>query len=747
MSRSARQSHSSVLKEVVKQTESDLDEEFKQRLSQAETPLGPNFQDIVKLRTELNKQVEKCEKKQAIVTMLRYSTELNRWEGEEERVEEVMERMQVDIESANRRIIQEEQNTEVLKAMLEKVTTGQSIMKQRAKEVQQVLMRVRYQLAQASHMKVLANGFLGIASTETASVRCELTRERTRFSERISRKQQDKAFIERLSRQKIERIGLAALAKDLAMQKRRVLVSNLEEEMKRHVQEVEKMERVRRDIEGYREGFRVISEILGRRKVEVEWETGVQQGTVESIVKEYSEMAVQEASLSSRYQQLTWDLSSSKSLLKSLKHLLHTPHFLLSSPCLSSLSALPEDEVNHLEHLSISLHSALLSLLTSIEVTHERVSGNLPDIDSPDRLNWRLLRDLTKGYRLNHRSRITTEYSPDGGHHQRRRSFTHITARKLSIPDPTSNESWAKIYGLLLTSAELRSCAEECQLDDKTCEEVETFWRKTLVVSYFMDRNILRSALKAQGNLRVTYLELIDKTNQALRFSVKDLCAYAKEALSCFISTNSHLEAYIHDLLTKNHAKIAANSAISQEHELNSDRKLEEIMRNRYISLLRSASEEPNPSIRFDKRRSVSNKRVNNPIDSEEAENRLIIETRNKVKMGVFTVPTVLKRVESMKTAKLMEDPPKIERAKRLLRGFLSTEKRISEIKDTERVTMKELEGHEAPLVRRFQGGLVPVYSRSSTASTKHTGRAATTSRGRQVRSGSEKLFPTNLKY
>ena len=743
MSRSARQSRSNVLKEVVKQTESDLEEAFKLRFSQVQAEF--HLPEVLNLHKELNSRVAACEKKRQILAILKYSTELNASEVQEHTHKAAAMRMSGELETVSTRIIQEEQTTETLKAMLEKVTTGQSIMKQRAREVQQVLARVSAQLAQARHMKVLAEGFCGKATAETGSVRGELQRDRERFQERVDRKLKDKEGLERTSRRKIERIGLAAMNQEEITQRKLSLVSSLEEETRRHMLEMQKSRQAKQDIAQYSHGFRVIAEMLAKRNAVISYESGLSPESVDIILQEYSAQVVQEASLASRYQQLTWDLREGKFHLKSLLRLLHFPGSTTSPNLVPALRS-TEETADHYERLSISLHCGLLSLLTAIETVHERVSSYASEAESPDVMNWVLIRDLTKGFRLSHRQRTLTSQHAEARYRKQRRSFTHISPQIPNFrEDEHSRETWGQVYGVLLTAGEIRGLAEERHLGEEETEQLGQFWRNTIVVSYFADLNMLRGAFQSSSQASL-YAELIEKSNLALRYSVKDLFAYSKEALISFASGIEHVQAYISDFTQRHPLNSANTQNILAEIESNSTLKLKEIMRSRYHLLFRSASEEPNPSLHFnsshDKRRFDSRKaHIVPPVDDEAGENQHIIASRALAKRSlVFPSPTLAKRAEiGRKLIHELEDPPETERAKSLLRGFLRTERKISAIKDSERVTFKQQFGHEPPCIRKFLGGVVQMqHSRASTAATKSY-------RSHHVRSESQKLFPTAL--
>ena len=742
MSRSARQSRSDVLKEVVKQTESDLEEAFKRRFSQVSVDF--HLSEVLTLHKELNRKVAICEKKQEILAFLKYSTELNVYEVQGNPYSTAMARMSRELETVSNRMIQEEQTTEVLKAMLEKVTAGQSIMRQRTREVQVVLARISAQLAQASHMKVLADGFCGKATAETGGVRSEMEKDRDRFQERIVRKQKDKELLERLSRRKIERIGQVTMHKEEQVHRKLSLVSSLEEETRRHSQEMQRFRQAQHDLAHYISGFRVIAGVLAKRNTVIDYESGLTSESVRLILREYSGQVVQETSLASQYQQLTWDLQEGKSHLKALLRYLHFPQSSTAPAALPVLHPNAEEAADHSERLSISLHCGLLSLLTAIEAVHERVSTHSPEADSPGSLNWPLIRDLTKGFRLSHRQRtLTSQHST--GHRKHRRSFTHCIHPLLpgAGEEQSSGETWAQVYGLLLSAGEIRTLAEERQWGEARIRELVQFWRKTVVVCYFADQTMLRNALKSPANPAFTYSELLEKANLALRLSVKDLTTYSKDTLNSFASTSEHVQAYIRDTAQRHSLSSGKSIAIVEEIEANSEQKLQEMMRNRYNSLLRSASEDPNP-IHFnsshEKRRAESRKAQISPqVDEEAGEKDHIVAARAQAKRSLaFPSPFPAKKTEiDRKLRQEWQEPPETERAKSLLRGFLRTERKISAIKDSERVTFKQQSKHEPPCIKKFLGGVVQ-HSRASTA-------AAKLSRPQHVRSESQKLFPTAL--
>jgi hypothetical protein len=577
-------------------------------------------------------------------------------------------------------------------------------------------------------------------------VRGELQRDRERFQERVDRKLKDKEGLERTSRRKIERIGLAAMNKEEIMQRKLSLVSSLEEETRRHMLEMQKSRQAKQDIAQYSHGFRVIAEMLAKRNAVISYEAGLNPQSVDIILQEYSAQVVQEASLASRYQQLTWDLREGKFRLKSLLRLLHFPGSATSPSPVPALRN-TEETADHYERLSISLHCGLLSLLTAIETVHERVSSYASEAESPDSLNWLLIRDLTKGFRLSHRQRTLTSQHSEARYRRQRRSFTHISPQIPNFrEDEHSRETWGQVYGVLLTAGEIRGLAEERHLGEEEIEQLEQFWRKMIVMSYFADLNMLRSALQSSPKASTLYAELIEKSNQALRYSVKDLLAYSKEALTSFASGIEHVRAYISDFTQRHPLNSANTQTILAEIESNSTLKLKEIMRSRYHSLFRSTSEEPNPSLHFnsshDKRRFDSRKaHIAPPVDDDAGETQHIIASRALAKRSLaFPSPTLAKRAEmGRKLIHELEDPPETERAKSLLRGFLRTERKISAIKDSERVTFKQQFGHEPPCIRKFLGGVVQVqHSRASTAATKSY-------RSHHVRSESQKLFPTAL--
>lgn len=745
MSRSARQSRSDILKEVVKQTESDLEEAFKQRLSQVSVDF--HISEVLNLHKELNRRVAVCEKKEEILAMLKYSTELNVCEVQGNPYSAAMARMSSALETVSNRMIQEEQTTEVLKVMLEKVTAGQSIMRQRTRELQQVLARISAQLAQASHMKVLADGFCNKATTETGNVKAEMERDRERFQERMGRKQKDKGVLERLTRRKIERIGQVTMNKEELAHRKLSLVSCLEDETHRHMQELHKSRQAQYDLAQYLRGFRVIAGVLAKRNTVIAYENGLSAETVSTVLREYSEQAVQEASLASSYQQLTWDLREGKAQLKSLQRLLHFPQSSAAPVALPALQASTEEAADFSERLSISLHCGLLSLLTAIEAVHERVSHYSTEVESPDSLNWLLIRELTKGFRLSHRQRTLTSQHSGVGLRKQRRSFTNCLHPQLQgdREDHTSGETWAQVYGLLLTVGEIRTLAEERQWGEAEVRQLLQFWRKTIVVSYFADQTMLRNALKWTAKPSLACSDLLEKSNLALRLSVKDLITYSKDTLSSFSNTTEHVQAYISDIAQRHSLNSGNFQAMVEEIEANSVQKLKEMMRNRYNSLLRSASEEPNPShftSSHDKRRADSRKaQISLPVDEEAGETRHIEAARAQAKRSLaFPSPVPAKKADTgRKWRQEWQDPPETERAKSLLRGFLRTERKISAIKDSERVTFKQQFGHEPPCIKRFLGGVVQVqHSRASTA-------AAQQSRGQHTRSESQKLFPTAL--
>ena len=744
---------SEALKKVIKKTEVDVEKEFQTHYSLSTLSMDSINPEIIRLKHEINRRITECERKERLLSRLKeqaaYPMEGNAYSPDDltdtnllapvQSLQPTISRLKSSLDQVLLKTVEEDQTTEMLRNMHEKATHSKMIMKQRTREVQTVLERVSHQLVQASAMRHIADNFLTMAHGETHFVKEEMNAGKERFNDRYFRKIKDRDVLAGRRRKTIERISVARYRQTEVVKQKQGIIKTLDAELQRHTEEKSKLTKANRDIAVFATGLRTIADVLQAHGCYLHHDFGLSPEAISTIVSQYNALFVLEGSLASRYSQLTWDYREREETLQSLRgHLARLQQFPDDTDESDSRPTGPginTEVADKADRLSLKIHSDMISLLSHLEAVHERVTGQLPYPESPAGIDWMAIKTLTSGVKEKPIERIASTDSLDVRRRSGARSNTMQPLRsRFSVIEEKWNEdeTWARVNGLRMTSSDIKRMLKDAKLHLFE-HELDTFFRHTLVVKCFADVPSIREFLKAAKlNSELRLESLLTRCHSSFRGEFRSVVSFNREVLQSF-----------------RHSQVAMQID-PQQKTSNADsidpyigKRQKEVVRLR-LSMLSHNQEDSSQPTSSSKR--VFTSETRRPKQEDEAvETQHIAELRSQMKCAQPASQPCIRRSESAlavtRTRKLheMQDPLRTERAKILLKGFLSTERKISAVKDKERSTFKSQSLRGSPYPVRFSLGHTRV--NTAPAIEKKPFRRA------HSRGGSAQFFATTMQY
>lgn len=685
----------------IKQAEVELEGEYATYCGQVSVQSPEERQESLNLRADLNRITAQCQRKAGLLMRLRTLSKFPvesqplspefalLFDTPSNRISE----LQSALEDVKVRTETEEQQSEVLQAMLVAVTQAATIVRERTTATQAVLNRVSNQLFQVSRLHTVAVNSLTLTSVSASHSRFAMVASKELALDRINRKKSDKVVLERASRKAVERIGTAVYNQAEIAKRKQVFREILEAAGVRHAGEKQCKAQTARNLELYYHGFHTIAQVLARRGCTLTYQSGISTESIHMLVAQLNHLAMREASLVSHHSHLAIDRCEKEAELRSLRSELLILTNFKEKETIREESHSQKQQTGlegKAEELCIRLQAGVISVLGQLDFAHQQTSHS--SIVDP---NWSLVHSLVQGF-------AQLPVSPESVQRSSTRSKTFITSGKAVA----ETEQWTTAFHICPTAAEVRALAREIgvKLKEEEFEVLDWLTSRTLVAKHCADRVILKEFLLRVKKQRFEPETLLEKCHMVLRSGFKEIVDAALEAIKAVKKLEFGNSPLSHLSRTTSCRSLPSEEQISP---MNVSKRDKHYARLR-ISLLPCKTEEnyteeshSQPQSQSEAKRPDSSKPPS-PLCDETAETQHILAIRSEFKSSRLSTAAFSKRSEPFSTVRLRhlherETPPTTERAQNLLRDFLATERRIAAVKGAERVSAKAESARQTP--------------------------------------------------
>ena len=588
--------------------------------------------------------------------------------------------LEASLEAVNNKLILEERATESLKSMLEKVTKAQLLMRQRTTELISIRSTMNRHLASATLARDRAAAHL----TETHSEQKHFSREMTEIRERFRTDLGKKAAIAtRIAYERqaiLDRVCTAVCDQVVQEERESTLIQQLETEINRKRTDTKDLQKAETDKKAFSHKFGIIEDILVRQGCQVGCRSGLSSGVVRVIIEQFSIFQVVQGSLASRYSQLAQDLTDKEKQLSSLLRLFES----LKEMNFESKRSLKEPEKGKLrpvveaEQTGLSLYVGVITLLGTLVAARERIEPNAEESGWNE--IWTKAKSAVNGFKRKGKEHSSVVIRTNKRHptianafHPRGSSLERLSP----LPTPESSH-FAQYIPLSASDIDLFLHKTVASSEDKTA--IRYLFEYDKVVKCFADAEMLTDVLR-YGKYAHIYEDIIGKAHTALKIGLKEMVNLAKLALQ--------------DLARKEDTQEVPKGLLAQQINEKKPSPLRTDTRRRTEkSLLKLRSDDspdlPPNSLKRSSIRQLSLSSDKQEIEDSEAMEELHIR-EERAKARSAHSPQSPKKPEASRSASRLarDENPYSERKRLFIREFLHMERKLSEVKLTERQSLQ----------------------------------------------------------